>query len=260
MRICFPEIKSTNSWLLEQLANGETLADETVVWTSRQTAGRGQVGNVWEAEPDKNLSMSMLLHPTWLAPREQFVISEMTAIAVARTVGRYLPQGVSIKWPNDIYVGDEKIAGILIENRLQGTLFAHCVIGIGLNVNQERWVGNAPNPTSIKLKLGQEVSVEEVLDVLTQSLSEAWHTLKTSFERGLLEETRQQVHDAFQDMLYRKEGLYPYVDASTQEAFRARLQGVERTGQLCLETEGGDMRRYWFKEVKFVLPCGTIKE
>lgn len=259
--IYLEEIKSTNSWVLEQLQRGETFPDATVVWTSRQTAGRGQVGNSWEAEPDKNLSMSMLLHPEFMPPRMQFAISQLTALAVLRSVQHYLPEAeVSIKWPNDIYVGDEKIAGILIENRLQGSLFSHCVLGIGLNINQEHWVGNALNPTSLKLKLGREVPVAEVLDRLSATLQSYYQALRNAFLDGTSTALMQRLHASFVTSLYRREGCHPYVDAGTGEAFSAAIVGVEPTGQLILRLSSSEVRRYWFKEVRFVLPCGVTKE
>lgn len=244
------ETKSTNSWLLEQLTKGVTLADETVVWTTRQTAGRGQVGNSWEAEPNKNISFSVLLRPAFLAPRHQFVLSEMTALAVADSI----PDSV-IKWPNDIYVGDEKICGMLIENQLMGNSMSYSVLGIGINVNQERWVGNAPNPTSMKLITGQEYNPEQVLQQVVERLHYYYMQLKNDAIgiRGL-------IHDRFQQRLYRAKGLYPYVDAQTGELFQARIKEVEPIGLLHLQPETGEERIYSFKEVKFVLPCGVVKE
>ncbi|MDO4496478.1 MAG: biotin--[acetyl-CoA-carboxylase] ligase [Bacteroidales bacterium] len=255
------EVRSTNSWLLERLAKKEVLADETVVWTSRQTAGRGQIGNSWEAEPDKNLSMSMLLRPEFLPPREQFIISEITAMAVMSTVAYYLPEkNVCIKWPNDIYVGDEKIAGILIENQLQGSLLSYSILGIGLNINQERWLSDAPNPTSIKLQSGKTNAVTDVLERLVQTLHGYYSLLRQSFIEGSANELKAEIHACFVSNLYRREGNFPYVDAETGEKFEACIKDVEPTGQLCLKTTGGDLRRYWFKEIKFVLPCGVTKE
>ena len=148
--IHLPEVRSTNTWMLDALAQGTPLADETVVYTMRQTAGRGQMGNSWEAEPDKNISFSMLLCPTFLPIREQFVISQLCSLAIVEALDEIAAeQGIRpedlrlcIKWPNDIYAGDMKLGGILIENRLVGTTFQHCVLGIGLNVNQTQWIGN----------------------------------------------------------------------------------------------------------------------
>lgn len=262
------EVRSTNTWLLEALARGEEFADGTVVWTSRQTAGRGQVGNSWEAEPEKNLSMSMLLKPSMIHPREQFVISELTALAVRQTVEDVLSRAfadgsesafqtspITIKWPNDIYVGDEKIAGILIENQLQGAQLSHSILGIGLNINQEHWIGNAPNPTSLKLKAGRIFDIEKVLLHLTCLLKDFYQQLTADTEVA-----KKSLHQQFCSHLYRGEGFHPYVDAETGEAFEARIAKVAETGQLHLQTREGAEKIYSFKEVKFVLPCGVTKE
>ncbi|MBQ0056208.1 MAG: biotin--[acetyl-CoA-carboxylase] ligase [Bacteroidales bacterium] len=254
-KIHLDEIQSTNTWLLEALADGQPLVDRTVVWTKRQTAGRGQVGNTWEAEPDKNISFSVLLRPSFLHPREQFVISELTALSVCETVALMTPKPVKIKWPNDIYVGDDKLAGILIENSLQGMTICHSVIGVGINVNQERWVGNAPNPTSLKLVLGEELDPEEVLDMVTQRIGMYYRMLEQDKEKATAE-----IHNWFCQRLYRSNGFHPYVDAQTGESFEARLQGVDHTGHLHLLPADGGERAYGFKEVRFVLPCGVTKE
>lgn len=244
------EIKSTNSWLLEQLGQGVSFEDETVVWTTRQTAGRGQVGNSWEAEPDKNISFSVLLKPTFLAPRDQFVLSEITALSVAEVI-----PGSVIKWPNDIFVNEKKICGMLIENQLQGSLFAHSILGIGINVNQERWVGNAPNPTSLKLETGNEYSPSDILHLVVEKIHTRYELLQND-PVGM----RTLIHAQFCRRLYRGEGLFPYVDAKTLEPFNATISEVEPTGLLHLKTEAGEERVYGFKEVKFVLPCGVTKE
>lgn len=244
------EIKSTNSWLLEQLGQGVSFEDETVVWTTRQTAGRGQVGNSWEAEPDKNISFSVLLKPSFLAPRDQFVLSELTALSVAEII----PDAV-IKWPNDIFVHEKKICGMLIENQLQGASFAYSILGIGINVNQERWVGNAPNPTSIKLETGEENDPREILQQVVKSIDRRYQMLKAD-PIGI----RSLIHSQFCRHLYRGEGFFPYVDAKSGEPFNARICDVQPTGHLHLQTEAGEERVYGFKEVKFVLPCGVTKE
>ena len=241
--------------MLDALASGKDLADETIVWTKRQTAGRGQMGNGWEAEPDKNISFSMLLKPEFLHPREQFVISQITALSVRQAIAEMLNTSVSIKWPNDIYVGDEKIAGILIENRLQGSVMSHCVLGIGINVNQERWIGNAPNPTSLKLIAGRDFSPEFVLDRVTQIISGLYHSLMSFPDL-----TTEQIRKRFMIHLYRNEGLHPYVDAQSGETFEAQIVMIDESGHLYLQTQNGSERVYSFKEVKFVLPCGVTKE
>ncbi len=256
--ISLDEVASTSTWLLDALRRGEALADGTVVTAVRQTAGRGQMGNVWESAEGKNVTFSMLLRPDFILPREQFVLSEMVAVAVANALRSLLPEDmgrkVSIKWPNDIYVADEKICGMLLECQLQGMKIAYSVAGIGLNVNQERWLGNAPNPTSMKLVAGREFSTESVLCAVVERILANYDRLRADVT------FRTTVHDEFCAMLYRRDGLYPYVDAATGEAFQARIAGVEPMGPLRLITADGEERTYSFKEVKFVLPCGVTKE
>lgn len=238
--------------MLEALAQGTEMDDCTVVWTKRQTAGRGQMGNGWESEADKNISFSMLLKPEFIHPREQFVISQLTALAVAESVAL---DGVSIKWPNDIYVDDDKLAGILIENRLQGQKLSHCVLGIGININQEHWVGNAPNPTSMKLKSGIETDPEEMLNKVTQRITHYYTMLKADTVG-----TTALIKQRFMQKLYRREGFFPYRDAESGEAFEAKINDILTDGRMVLGLADGTERTYWFKEVKFVLPCGVTKE
>ena len=133
--IHLPEVRSTNTWMLDRLAKGEDMADETVVYTLRQTAGRGQMGNSWESEPDKNISFSMLLCPEFLPIREQFIISQLCSLAIVEALDELICEQLfhdevkfSIKWPNDIYAGDRKLCGILIENRLMGSRTYSCAL------------------------------------------------------------------------------------------------------------------------------------
>ena len=260
--IHLPEVRSTNTWMLDALAQGTPLADETVVYTMRQTAGRGQMGNSWEAEPDKNISFSMLLCPTFLPIREQFVISQLCSLAIVEALDEIAAeQGIRpedlrlcIKWPNDIYAGDMKLGGILIENRLVGTTFRHCVLGIGLNVNQTQWISDAPNPISLKL-LGVETTPERVLDCVSRHLSERYRALRRDKSSAI-----EALHDRYMSRLYRRTGYFPYYDPERDEHFEAKIVGIDPQGPLVLELPTGEVRRYWFKEVKFVLPCGVTKE
>lgn len=259
--IHLPEVRSTNTWMLDALAQGTPLADETVVYTMRQTAGRGQMGNSWEAEPDKNISFSMLLCPTFLPIREQFVISQLCSLAIVEALDEIAAeQGIRpedlrlcIKWPNDIYAGDMKLGGILIENRLVGTTFQHCVLGIGLNVNQTQWIGNAPNPISLKM-LGVATIPEEVLCHVVRHVSRLYHALRDN--QGFPTE----IHRRYMARLYRRSGVYPYYDPEYNEHFNAEIIGVDPQGPLVLRTSAGKECKYWFKEVRFVLPCGVTKE
>lgn len=251
-KTCLAEVNSTNTWLLDALANGTPQPEGTLVYTKRQTAGRGQVGNRWESEPDRNISFSLLLRPEFVPVQQQFVISEMCAMGILQGLQAFGIDGLSIKWPNDIYVDDGKICGILIENRLVGSKLAESVLGVGINVGQIVWKGDAPNPTSMALH-GVVASPDEVMEEVVKCIASLY---------GLLHEPSgaSAIHRLFCQHLYRGKGLHPYVDAQTGEAFEAEISGVDPHGPLLLRLADGSERRYWFKEVRFALPCGVVKE
>ena len=254
------EVQSTNTYLLDLLAQGTTLPDTTVIYTLRQTAGRGQMGNSWESEMDKNILFSMLLCPTFLPIREQFLLSQICSLGIVEALDelirtQHLQDEVklSIKWPNDIYAGDGKLCGILIENRLMGGTLQHSVLGVGINVNQEKWIGNAPNPVSLKM-LGIQTDPLTVLDLVTKHIVELYHSLRDNMEMAVT------IRERYMQRLYRKDGYYAYYDPAKDEHFDAEIAGVDAQGPLMLRLPSGEVRSYWFKEVKFVLPCGVTKE
>lgn len=268
-RRSLPEVPSTNTWVLDTLNRGVEMVDETVVYTLRQTAGRGQVGNVWESEPDKNIAFSMLLCPVFLPVRDQFLISELCSLGILEGLRQLAAEqnvpaeklSLSIKWPNDIYAGDNKLGGILIENRLQGTKFANAVLGVGINVNQERWIGNAPNPVSLRM-LGIDATPKMVLEYVVKEITRLYHTVRDSAVCGSQElaRTTSSIHVQFKSSLYRSQGFYPYYDPNCDEHFDARIADVKNQGPIVLELRNGEERTYWFKDVRFVLPCGVTKE
>ena len=259
-RYHLPEVQSTNTYLLDLLAQGTTLPDTTVIYTLRQTAGRGQMGNSWESEMDKNILFSMLLSPTFLPIREQFLLSQICSLGIVEALDelirtQHLQDEVklSIKWPNDIYAGDGKLCGILIENRLMGGTLQHSVLGVGINVNQEKWIGNAPNPVSLKM-LGVETDPLTVLDLVTKHIVELYNAFRDNKEMANV------IRERYMQRLYRKDGYYAYYDPAKDEHFDAEIAGVDAQGPLMLRLPSGEVRSYWFKEVKFVLPCGVTKE
>ena len=155
------EATSTNSVLHDWLAN-EPLPEGSVVVAEDQTAGRGQVGNHWEAEPGQNLTFSLVIYPTCLQAKEQFLISQIAALSVKQTLEAYV-QPIRVKWPNDVYWQDRKICGMLIENDLLGCTIATSILGIGININQAQFVSDAPNPVSLHQITGQRFYKEELL-------------------------------------------------------------------------------------------------
>ena len=222
------ETDSTNRWL--EAHGGE---EDMAVWTDFQTAGRGCGTNRWESERGRNLTFSVLCHPHDIPAARQFRISMAISVALRDVLSAYVDD-VSIKWPNDIYVGDRKICGILISCTLNGSLLKNCIIGIGLNVNQRQFVSDAPNPVSLVQLLGRELDREALLRQILERFDPA-----------------ADVAEAYRASLYRREGMHTYRDADGE--FAARLVDVEDDGHLVLRDAGGKVRRYAFKEVAFVI-------
>ena len=228
------ETDSTNRWLREHLP----LSFPTVVWTDYQTAGRGQGMNTWESERGKNLTFSIAFRPEGIQASEQFVLSMAVSVALTKTLSGL--KEVSIKWPNDIYVGDKKICGILIENTLTGNHIKDCIMGIGLNVNQTQFKSDAPNPTSMALESGQEQDCEQVLQ-----------TLLTNFSQLLENWSEEDIRTTYRQQLYWREGAHPFRDQNGP--FEAFIIRVEDDGHLLLRDREGRERRYAFKEVAFLV-------
>ncbi len=236
----YDELPSTNLFLNELIRQDECSEGDCVA-VDFQTSGRGQSGNYWESEKGKNLTFSLLLCPDFLAPTSQFEISQLVSVAIKQVLDEYV-DSISIKWPNDIYWNDKKIAGILIENSIMGHFLETSIVGIGLNVNQEHFVSDAPNPISLKLILGVDEDRQNLLEELISAILENYERLKSKGSEWL--------RKAYFEALYRKEGYFEFSDENGR--FFARIIDVHSDGRLILQTEAGDERAYYFKEVSFV--------
>ncbi len=238
-------VESTNDFL-NRLAP-DTDGVLTVAVADYQTAGRGSGTNTWESERGQNLLFSILLRPSSLKTWQMFSVSEVSALALLHTLSGY-GEGFSIKWPNDIYWHDGKIAGMLIENDLSGKSVKRCVIGIGLNVNQTVFQSDAPNPVSLAQILGKAVDREKVLD---EFLSH-FESLFAKMESGEYAE----IHRSYKECLYRRSGTHLYEDENGE--FAAETEDVEPTGRLVLRLADATRRSYGFKEVKFRIYIGKV--
>ena len=242
------ETTSTNEWIKGSGKPTYSLGEGGgfVVWADYQTAGRGQGTNTWESERGKNLTFSMMIRPRQVAASEQFILSMAHALVLKKALDAYpqpLPKrkGVfSIKWPNDIYWNDRKISGTLIENRLQGSYISECIIGTGINVNQQRFVSDAPNPVSLRQIVGEDVDREELLHTILELWSEMMDTWNP-----------EEIRKSYRQQMYRGEGWFEYSDKDGP--FTARLVSVEDDGHLVLCDTNGRERRYGFKEVTFLI-------
>ncbi|NLI72276.1 MAG: biotin--[acetyl-CoA-carboxylase] ligase [Bacteroidales bacterium] len=237
-RFFIQETPSTNN-LLQEMARQEKLPEGFLVHTDFQTAGKGQPGNSWESENGKNLLFSVLLYPHSVSINKQFILSQLTCLAIKRALDIYTSD-ITIKWSNDIYWKERKICGILIENTLMRDKIDKCIIGIGLNINQEVFTSGAPNPISLKQITGKEMNREKILDDILDELFAHYQSLDF-----------QKIQNDYHENLYRKEGFHPYTDARTKERFFARIDKIEPDGKLILITKSGEQRAYYFKEVIF---------
>ena len=234
---------STNTYLSRLAA---TLPGGTVIYTPSQTAGRGQKGNSWESEDGKNLTFSLLLKRPPVKARDQFYLSEAAAVAVVEALSAEAGDGFSVKWPNDVYWQDKKVCGMLLENSLDGSDIAHCVVGIGINVNQECFVSDAPNPVSLINITGHQ---HDLMALLKRVCSRIEHLVDSLGDNN----ARSSLHQQYMSALYRNDcQLHPYED-NTGHQFMASVANIAPDGTLTLQHQDGTCHDYLFKEVKHVI-------
>ena len=239
--IILNEVGSTNNYA-NQLIVSKQAVEGTVVLTYNQKEGRGQRGNSWESEAGKNVLMSIILFPKFLAAENQFMISKIVSLALTDFIQKET-DNVSIKWPNDLYVGDKKIAGILIENSIKGHILCSSVLGIGLNVNQEQFVSNAPNPVSLKKITGKNYDIELFATEIAALVFEYYNKLK--------EGETKWINSQYFDKLFRKNTWSKFRKEGLE--FEALIKGIGELGQLQLENRDGIVSEYMFKEVEYVI-------
>ena len=238
------ELSSTNSLLREIWKKEPSLSEAYALASFNQTAGRGQQNNAWVSEAGKNIAYSVFLRPGHLSPASFFVLSQAISLALLETLNQETGLQAEIKWPNDIYVDDKKIAGILIENELRGKSILGSIAGIGINVNQEQFSPNLPNPVSVFQLCGRTFDLVELTLALHGRLGEAY--AKTFTEEG-----KTEIAAAYHRHLYRKEGFHHYKEGKS--LFRARILRVMPNGQLEVESDEGWIRAFAFKEIEYLI-------
>lgn len=235
------EVDSTNAYIMRE---ANTLDAPVMVVAHTQTAGQGQRGNSWEAEPGKNLTFSIFYRPVELPPMAQFSMSEAVSLGVVDFLAKH---GIKakVKWPNDIYVGDKKICGILIRHSIMGGYVSYSVIGVGIDVNQMLFLSDAPNPISMKQITGKTYHLPLLEKEIAEIMDSRLRLIATEGEREAL-------HVEFMDSLWRADGrLHSFTDAATGEDFMARIEGIAMHGPMTLRLPDGSSRKYTFKEVVF---------
>lgn len=239
-RIYLSETESTNLYARSVYSD----AMVTLISTDHQTAGRGQRGNSWESAAEKNLLFSLIIKPESIPASQQFALCELISSALCDVLSRYTTD-IRIKWPNDIYYRDRKLCGILIEHDLEGSHLSRTIIGVGLNVNQEEFISDAPNPISLRQILGHEIERERLLEEITE------HFVELYSQYTALTLNRTDLHERYTTRLYRRDEEATYRDANG--IFTATLRTVALDGHFVLEMSQGQQRSYLFKEVSYVL-------
>jgi BirA family biotin operon repressor/biotin-[acetyl-CoA-carboxylase] ligase len=240
--IKLPEVDSTNNFLKMLVSNSEPLAEGTVIMADNQFAGRGQQGNIWLAEPGMNLTVSLLLKPIFLDINSQFLLNMVISIAIKEALTALVGQGITIKWPNDLYFNDRKVGGILIENALSGSVYKTCIIGIGINVNQ-RTFGPHLSGTAISLSqiLQQDVNLVQLLTEICSHIESGYLRLKAHSYLDLRSNYLKNLYKWEKNFSYRYKGL--------QRA--GRITDVTDQGLLIIN-ENGNIYTYNFKEIEFL--------
>ena len=235
---------STNEYLHHLISCDDSLTEGLVVWSDFQTDGKGQMSNVWESEAGQNLTFSMLFFPSYVPVSEQFLLSQFVSLGIVdylkNSVGL---SDVTIKWPNDIYWKGKKICGILIENLLMGSTISHTIVGIGLNVNQKKFLSDAPNPVSMSLATKRLFNLEVELPKLVDCIKARYlQVIKNDFST---------IRAQYFNSLYHGDNFYYYTDE--KGSFAAKIDSVANDGILTLRLVNGEMRKYAFKEVSFII-------
>lgn len=235
------ELHSTNEFALDLIAKNNPI-EGTVVTADFQTAGRGQLNNSWESAAGQNLLISIILFPHFLTPKHQFILNQVVSLGLNDCVGQFVSKKVTIKWSNDCYIENKKVAGVLIQNSLTSKMIQSSVIGIGLNVNQQLFTSNAPNPTSFSLEMNQQFELANIRDTLCYFI-EKWYLKLKAGHRDLIQ--KKYIESLY---LYQKNTLYRDTNGVV---FNGVVQGVDDIGRLLIQTNQG-LKRYSFKEVQFL--------
>lgn len=214
-----------------------------IVWAERQTAGRGQRGHTWTSPEGVNLTFSLVLEPRFLPVEEQFLLSEVIALALTDTFKKF---GIAtrIKWTNDIYAGDRKLVGMLIEHNLSEGRLARTIVGIGINVNQVRFDPSLPNPVSMALAASRTFDRHEVLGMFHTYCMERYEQLRNGDKETIQRDYRERMYRLGQRSPFRLPDGTP---------FEAVIEGVRPSGELLLRHDDGSQQAYLFREVEFVV-------
>lgn len=238
-------VGSTNAYAKELIAKSKP-SSGTVIWAGEQTAGRGQIGSKWETAPFQNLTASFILNPNFLNANQQFALNQAIALAIRDLLLNInlSAERVKIKWPNDIYIDTDKVAGVLIENIIEKSNIQHSIIGIGLNVNQSEFAPTLKNPTSLYQKTGKNFEITQLLSQLCSFIEQRFLQLKAQKEAEL--------KAIYTQNLFRYQEIANFQITESQEVIQAQILGISPAGKLIIQQEN-QLREFGIKEIQFII-------
>ena len=237
----FETVDSTNEQAKRALAKNKP-TEGTAIFAWHQSQGKGQIGNSWFGEPKKNIAVSLILYPGFLAVADQFLLNISISLAVEKFVSNCLEIKTNIKWPNDIYFQNKKLGGILIENILSGKKIQSSIVGIGLNVNQIDFPKEIPNPTSFARIGKKEFSPLEILKELFYSIESEYLKLKAGKQELSKKEYLENLYNVNE----------PAIFIFENNKIQGVIKEIDRFGKLGIEIEG-QLQFFDFKEIELVL-------
>ena len=236
------ELNSTNAYALDLLSKNKP-SEGTVISAWKQTNGRGQIGSSWESEAGQNITISIILYPKFLPVKQQFRLNQAISLSIYDFISQLIDADVKIKWPNDIFVRDKKIAGTLIQNIISSNNFQASIIGLGINVNQILFQSDAPNPTSIKLETNQESDIKKLIALLCNKIEKRYLQLRSDSYLIIQKDYLNNLYRFQEDAIYQR--------MDNEEIFSGKIVGIDETGKLLIDHKKGQTA-FSMKEVKFL--------
>ncbi len=242
IRVELESVSSTNNYAMHLLEKQE-VEEGMAILTGFQSKGKGQDKNQWISEKGTNLLLSIILYPDFLPPAEQFILNKVLSLAILDFIKQVIkPKKSAIKWPNDIYIGKKKVAGILVQNSIQGNHIEHTIAGIGININQESFPAFESPATSLKLEKGKNFDLKYCADILFKKIALRYHQLRSG--------ARETIHWDYLHSLYRFNTWHNYTIEGRE--FRAKIIGVNEFGKLILDEKNGDRQECDIKGIRFL--------
>jgi len=239
--ITIKQVDSTNNFLKNSLSNSKPFPEGTVIMAEGQYAGRGQQQNRWHSEDGKNLTFSVLLNPSFLPLSQQFDLTRTVSLGIINALSPLLGDELRIKWPNDIYYADGKLGGILIENIVQGGKIKNSVIGIGLNINQEKFPSEVPNAVSLKQILLRDYDLKLLLSDICKNIEAVYLKLKAGHFDLIRKDYLARLYWLNEQKMFKADG----------KIFEGVIESVREDGVLILNNESGTSE-YTQKEIEFL--------